>query len=124
MGLFDAVLIKNNHLAFHASISAAIRAARQHVGSNMKIEVEIPKPENVEEAIEAGADTILLDNFSVEQTSEAVRRCQGRVPLESSGGMTLENIRDYAATGVDIISVGALTHSPPAADIHLRITPG
>lgn len=123
MGLFDAILIKNNHLAFHESIPCAIRTAREHGGPGVRIEVEVPRPELVEEAIEAGADVILLDNFTVEQTREAVRRCRGRVPLESSGGITLETIRDYAEAGVDIISVGALTHSPPAADIHLRVIP-
>jgi nicotinate-nucleotide pyrophosphorylase (carboxylating) len=89
----------------------------------MPIEVEVTSPEGVEEAIQAGANVILLDNFTVEQTQDAVRRCDGRVPLESSGGITLETIRYYAEAGVDIISVGALTHSPPAADIHLRVTP-
>jgi nicotinate-nucleotide pyrophosphorylase (carboxylating) len=123
MGLFDAILIKNNHLAFYDSIAAAVRQARQHAGPAMPIEVEVPNPEGVEEAIEAGANVILLDNFTVEQTRDAVRRCQGRVPLESSGGITLKTIRDYAAAGVDIISVGALTHSASAADIHLRVTP-
>jgi nicotinate-nucleotide pyrophosphorylase (carboxylating) len=123
MGLFDAILIKNNHLAFYDSISAAVREARRHAGPAMQIEVEVPNPAGVEEAIEAGANMILLDNFTVEQTRDAVRRCRGRVPLESSGGITLDTIRDYAEAGVDIISVGALTHSPPAADIHLRVTP-
>jgi nicotinate-nucleotide pyrophosphorylase (carboxylating) len=123
MGLFDAILIKNNHLAFHGSIAVAVRMARQQAGPTMQIEVEVPSPENVEEAIQAGADVILLDNFTVEQTRDAVRRCRGRVALESSGGITLDTIRDYAEAGVDIISVGALTHSPPAADIHLRVTP-
>ena len=123
MGLFDAVLIKNNHLAFHDSIVSAVRAARAHAGRGFRIEVEIADPEGVDEAIQAGADAILLDNFSVEQTREAVRRCRGRVPLESSGGITLDTIREYAEAGVDIISVGALTHSPPAADIHLRVVP-
>ncbi|HET9943838.1 MAG TPA: carboxylating nicotinate-nucleotide diphosphorylase [Terriglobia bacterium] len=122
MGLFDAILIKNNHLAFHDSIAAAIAAARRHAGPSPKIEVEVTSPQDVDAAIQAGADAILLDNFTVEQTREAVRRSGGRVPLESSGGITLETIRDYAETGVDIISVGALTHSPPAADIHLRVT--
>jgi nicotinate-nucleotide pyrophosphorylase (carboxylating) len=124
MGLFDAILIKNNHLAFHESIPCAVRTARERAGANMRIEVEVPRPELVEEAIEAGADVILLDNFTIDQTRDAVRRCRGRVPLESSGGITLETIRDYAEAGVDIISVGALTHSPPAADIHLRVVPG
>jgi len=123
MGLFDAILIKNNHLAFHESIPCAIRKAREQAGPTIRIEVEVPGPEFVDDAIDAGADVILLDNFSVEQTREAVRRCAGRVPLETSGGITLETIRDYAAAGVDIISVGALTHSPPAADIHLRVLP-
>ena len=122
MGLFDAILIKNNHLAFHSSIAAAITSARQGAPS-MRIEVEVTLPESVEEAIQAGADRILLDNFTVEQTRDAVCRARGRVLLESSGGITLETVRDYAETGVDIISVGALTHSPPAADIHLRIVP-
>jgi nicotinate-nucleotide pyrophosphorylase (carboxylating) len=123
MGLFDAILIKNNHLAFHKSIAGAIRTAREGAGTDMRIEVEVPGPEYVEEAIQAGANVILLDNFSVDQTREAVRHCDGRVPLETSGGITLDNIRDYAEAGVDIISVGALTHSPPAADIHLRVSP-
>lgn len=123
MGLFDAVLIKNNHLVFHESIASAVHSVRDHVGRDLRIEVEVAGPEGVDEAIEAGADAILLDNFTLEQTRDAVRRCRGRVPLESSGGITLETIRDYAEAGVDIISVGALTHSPPAADIHLRVTP-
>ncbi len=89
----------------------------------MRIEVEVPGPERVEETIRAGADVILLDNFTVDQTRDAVRICAGRVPLESSGGITLQNIREYAEAGVDIISVGALTHSPPAADIHMQVLP-
>ena len=122
MGLFDAILIKNNHLAFHDSVAAAVRKAREHAGPRIPIEVEVPSPGLVEEAIRAGADRILLDNFTVEQTREAVCICAGRVPLESSGGITLQTIRDYAEAGVDIISVGALTHSPPAADIHLQVS--
>jgi nicotinate-nucleotide pyrophosphorylase (carboxylating) len=124
MGLFDAILIKNNHLVFHAAIAGAIRTAREQAGPTARIEVEVPGPEHVDEAIAAGADAILLDNFTIEQTKEAVRRCNGRAPLESSGGITLETIRSYAEAGVDVISVGALTHSPPAADIHLRVFPG
>jgi len=123
MGLFDAILIKNNHLAFHDSIGSAVRSARDHSGQSLRIEVEIARPDDVDEAIVAGADAILLDNFTVDQTREAVRQCRGRVPLETSGGITLETIREYAEAGVDIISVGALTHSPPAADIHLRVIP-
>lgn len=123
MGLFDAVLIKNNHIAFRCSIADAVTAARKHVGPGVRIEVEVPSPANVEEAISAGADSILLDNFSPAQVREAAEVCRGRVPLEASGGITLETIREFAEAGVDLISVGALTHSPPAADIHLRVTP-
>jgi nicotinate-nucleotide pyrophosphorylase (carboxylating) len=123
MGLFDAVLIKNNHLAFHISIACAIQEARRQLGHLMKIEVEVPGPDRVAEAIDAGANSILLDNFTPEETRQAVTICAGRVPLESSGGITLENIREYAEAGVDYISVGALTHSVTAADIHLRVMP-
>ena len=124
MGLYDAILIKNNHLAFHSSITAAVTAARKNAPGGLKVEVEIQSPDLVEEAIAVGADRILLDNFTVQQTRDAVCLCRKRVPLESSGGITLETVRDFAEAGVDIISVGALTHSPPAADIHLRVTPG
>ena len=123
MGLFDGVLIKNNHIAFHASVAAAVEEARRHLGHLVKIEVEVPGPECVAEAIDAGADALLLDNFTPDQTRCAVEICAGRVPLESSGGITLENIREFADAGVDYISVGALTHSAPAADIHLRVSP-
>lgn len=123
MGLFDAVLIKNNHVAFHASIGQAVAAARRHVGPGVEIEVEVPSPANVEEAIAAGADSILLDNFTPAQVREAAELCRGRVPLEASGGITLGTVRDFAEAGADLISVGALTHSAAAADIHLRVTP-
>ena len=123
VGLFDGVLIKNNHLEFHATVRAAIEAARRHVGHLLKIEVEVRDLKQLEDAIQAGADLILLDNFSPELTRQAVAACGGRVPLESSGGITLSNVRDFAAAGVDYISTGALTHSVTAADIHLRVTP-
>jgi nicotinate-nucleotide pyrophosphorylase (carboxylating) len=123
MGLFDAVLIKNNHLAFHKSLTETIEEARKNLGTSMKLEVEVANLEQLEEAIKARADVILLDNFTPDQTRHAVIQCGGRVPLESSGGITLENIRDYAVAGVDRISVGALTHSVIAADIHLRVIP-
>jgi nicotinate-nucleotide pyrophosphorylase (carboxylating) len=122
-GLFDGVLIKNNHLAFHASIRDALGEARRNLGHLCKLELEVRRPQDVAEAIEAGADVILLDNLTPEQTREAVLLAHGRVPLESSGGITLDNVRAYAEAGVDYISVGALTHSAPAADIHLRVTP-
>jgi nicotinate-nucleotide pyrophosphorylase (carboxylating) len=122
-GLFDGVLIKNNHLAFHSSVGDAIRHARARIGHLVKIEVEVPGVAGLEEAIAAGADLVLLDNFTPAETRKAVAVAAGRVPLESSGGMTLETVRAYAEAGVDYISVGALTHSSPAADIHLRVTP-
>ncbi len=123
MGLFDAVLIKNNHLAFHKSLSETLAEARCHLDPSMKLEVEVASLDQLDEAIHAKADVILLDNFTPDQTRHAVIQCGGRVPLESSGGITLENIRDYAVAGVDRISVGALTHSVLAADIHLRVIP-
>ena len=122
-GLFDGVLIKNNHLAFHSSPAHAIRAARRHLGHLVKIEIEVHYLDELLDVIEAGADVVLLDNFAPEQTRRAVELASGRVPLESSGGITLENVRAYAEAGVDYISVGALTHSVPAVDIHMRITP-
>ncbi len=121
VGLFDAVLIKNNHLVFQPSVTEAVRAARKRVNSSMKIEVEVRDLRELQEAIEGAADMILLDNFTAEQTRDAVEIVAGRVPLESSGGIGFVNIRGFAEAGVDFISVGALTHSVVAADIHLRV---
>ena len=123
MGLFDAVLIKNNHLAFHKSLTETVAQARRNLGGSATLEVEVAGLDQLDEAIHAKADVILLDNFTPVQTRHAVIQCGGRVPLESSGGITLENIREYAVAGVDRISVGALTHSVLAADIHLRVIP-
>jgi nicotinate-nucleotide pyrophosphorylase (carboxylating) len=123
MGLFDGVLIKNNHLAFHSSITKAMEEARRHVGHLVKIEVEVRSLDELKTALAAGADVILLDNFTPELTRKAVDLAAGRIPLESSGGITLDTVRSFAEAGVDYISVGALTHSVPAVDIHLRVTP-
>jgi nicotinate-nucleotide pyrophosphorylase (carboxylating) len=123
MGLFDGVLIKNNHLAFHPSVDAAIQAARSNLGHLVKIEVEVRNLDELRIAIEAGADVVLLDNFTPDDTREAVKLIAGRVPVESSGGITLETVRAFAEAGVDYISVGALTHSVSAVDIHLRVMP-
>ena len=123
MGLFDGVLIKNNHLAFHSSVDAAIRSAHTHLGHLVKLEVEVRSLEELRVALASGADVVLLDNFDPQQTREAVRLVDGRVPIESSGGITLETVRDFAEAGVDYISIGALTHSVPAVDIHLRVVP-
>lgn len=123
MGLFDGVLIKNNHLFFHSSVANALEEARRHLGHLVKIEVEVRSLDEVKTALTAGADVVLLDNFNPDQTRKAVEIVAGRVPIESSGGITLDTVRDFAETGVDYISIGALTHSVPAVDIHLRVTP-
>jgi nicotinate-nucleotide pyrophosphorylase (carboxylating) len=123
MGLFDGVLIKNNHIAFHPSVAQAVQQARRHLGHLVKIEVEVRDVQQLQTALDAGADVILLDNFDPAETRKAVALVGGRVPLESSGGVTLDTVRDFAEAGVDYISVGALTHSVPACDVHLRVTP-
>jgi nicotinate-nucleotide pyrophosphorylase (carboxylating) len=123
MGLFDGVLIKNNHLAFHTSVAHAIEQARRCLGHLVKVEVEVRDLGQLQPALAAGADVILLDNFNPAETRKAVDIVARRVPVESSGGITLDNVRDFADAGVDYISVGALTHSVPAVDIHLRVTP-
>ncbi len=121
-GVFDGVLIKNNHLIFHPSVAHAIQEARRNLGHLVKIEVEVRTLDELRTAVDGGADVILLDNFEAEQTRRAVEIVNGRIPLESSGGVTLETVCSFAEAGVDYISVGALTHSAPAADIHLRVT--
>ena len=123
IGLFDAILIKNNHLAFHANIAGAVRAARVAVGGSVPIEVEVSDLAELTEAVESNPDRILLDNFRVEDTRRAVTIVGGRIPLESSGGINLSNVGHFAAAGVDFVSVGALTHSVAAADIHLLVKP-
>lgn len=121
-GLFDAILIKNNHLEFHPDAGTAVALAREKAGP-MTLEVEVRDMNELESALGAGPDVIMLDNFTLELTSKAVEFVRGRVVLESSGGINLLNVRAYAEAGVDRISVGALTHSAPASDIHLRVSP-
>ncbi len=123
MGLFDLVLIKDNHLAAlrhepHTAIGAAVARARARF-PDLKVEVEADTPEQVQQALESGADIILLDNMDLEQLRTAVRWVSGKAQTEASGGVTLESVRRIAETGVDLISVGALTHSARAADIAL-----
>ncbi|TAN41373.1 MAG: carboxylating nicotinate-nucleotide diphosphorylase [Nitrospirae bacterium] len=119
-GLFDGILIKDNHIEEVGSITEAI--ARAKAGHHLaKIEVEVENLKELEEAIRAGADIIMLDNMSVPDMTEAVRQAAGRVTIEASGNMSLENVRSVADTGVDLISVGALTHSAVAADISMKI---
>jgi nicotinate-nucleotide pyrophosphorylase (carboxylating) len=100
-----------------------VEQARSHLGHLVKIEVEVRNIDELHSALKAGADVVLLDNFSPDETRKAVEIVAGRVPLESSGGITLDTVRQFAEAGVDYISMGALTHSAPAVDIHLRITP-
>ncbi len=120
-GLYDAVLIKNNHLAALGSIAAAIRQARAQAPHTTKIEVEVTDLAGLKEALAAGADIIMLDNMDEALMSEAARIAGGRVVLEASGSMSLERLPRVAATGVNFISMGRLTHSAPAVDLHLRL---
>jgi nicotinate-nucleotide pyrophosphorylase (carboxylating) len=121
-GLSDAVLIKENHISHAGGIAEAVRRARA-AAPDLPLEVEARALAEVDEALEAGAPWILLDNMSVPELREAVLRVGGRAKLEASGGITLETVRDAAATGVDFISVGALTHSAPALDLSLILEP-
>lgn len=120
-GLYDGVLIKNNHLAAVGSVTEAVRRAREKAHQLLKIEVEVSDLKGLEEALAAGADIIMLDNMEEAALAAAVKLAQGRAVLEASGGMTPERLPRVAATGVNYISMGALTHSAPAADIHLRL---
>jgi nicotinate-nucleotide pyrophosphorylase (carboxylating) len=117
--LSAGVLIKDNHIAACGGIRAAIERARAHAPHTLRIECEVDDLAGLDEAIVAGADIVLLDNFTPAQLRQAVKRARGRVMLEASGGVTLERIAAIAASGVDAISVGALTHSAPAVDIAL-----
>jgi nicotinate-nucleotide pyrophosphorylase (carboxylating) len=126
LDLSDGVLIKNNHIALAGGIVPALERALRNRRGEQPIEIEVRSPLELEEAIEHGAEAILLDNMPVDEVKRAVERCSHanrRIPLECSGGITLENVRAYAETGVDFISVGALTHSAPAADLSLRLAP-
>jgi nicotinate-nucleotide pyrophosphorylase (carboxylating) len=126
-GLDDGVLIKDNHVALAGGVGAAVERARRAVGHLHKIEVEVTNERELREALSSGADTLLLDNQTPEETARLVqiaRELAPQVLLESSGGITLENVRDYAAAGVDLISIGALTHSARAMDISFKIQPG
>ena len=118
-GLFDAVLIKDNHLAAHAGVGAAVQAARASIGHSVKVEVEIDDLSQLEEAIQAGAEAVLLDNMEPNRLREAVALADGRCLLEASGGITPRNVVDVAETGVDLISLGWLTHSAPQWDVSL-----
>jgi nicotinate-nucleotide pyrophosphorylase (carboxylating) len=120
MGLYDAVLIKENHIIAAGGIGHAVHAAR-HLHGDLLIEVEVENLEELSQAIEARADRIMLDNFDLPQMHEAVQRTAGRVPLEVSGNVDLQTIGEFARTGVDFISVGALTKHVRAIDLSLRL---
>jgi nicotinate-nucleotide pyrophosphorylase (carboxylating) len=120
VGLFDAILIKENHIAAAGGIAQAIELAREASPELADtLEVEVRNPEEIEQALAAGAPRLLLDNMSVEELSAAVAQVAGRAKLEASGNVTLQNLRERALTGVDYISMGALTHSAPALDLSL-----
>jgi len=126
-GLYDGVLVKDNHIALTRGLGLplveAVRALKAKVPHTMRVEVEASDLAKVREALEAGADAILLDNMSADEIKAAVKLVGGRAILEASGGITLENVRGIAETGVDLISVGAITHSAPSLDISLEIEP-
>ena len=119
MALYDAVLIKENHVSAAGGITSAVSRARQSVPHTQKIEVEVRDQAEVTEALDAGADILLLDNMSTEELKAAVKLIDGRAVTEASGGVNLETIREIAETGVQLISVGALTHSYHAVDISM-----
>jgi nicotinate-nucleotide pyrophosphorylase (carboxylating) len=120
-GLYDAVMIKDNHIAGAGSITSAVDKVRQYVGHMVKIEVEAETMSQVEEALAAKVDVIMLDNMTIEEMKEAVKRIGGKALSEASGGITPDNVREVALTGVDMISLGWLTHSVKALDISLEI---
>jgi nicotinate-nucleotide pyrophosphorylase (carboxylating) len=120
-GLYDGVLIKENHIAAAGGITRAINSARAYIPHTLKIEIETETISQVEEALAAGAEIIMLDNMDLETMRQAVFMVNGRALLEASGGVSLETVRDIAETGVDIISVGALTHSARAMDISMLL---
>jgi len=121
-GLFDAILIKENHIAAAGGVAPAVQQARA-AHPELPLEVEVRNPEEIEQALAAGAPRLLLDNMDPEQLRAAVAQVGGRAELEASGGITLETVRAHAVEGLDFISVGALTHSAPALDLSLILEP-
>ncbi|MBI5211798.1 MAG: nicotinate-nucleotide diphosphorylase (carboxylating), partial [Nitrospirae bacterium] len=119
-GLYDGILIKDNHIKIAGGVGKAVGLAKdaRHL---LKIEVEVKTLDELKEAVDAGADVIMLDNMSLDDMKKAVNIAKGRAVIEASGNVSLENIRGIAETGVDIISIGALTHSPRAVDISMKI---
>jgi nicotinate-nucleotide pyrophosphorylase (carboxylating) len=123
-GLDDGILIKENHITAAGGVAAAVHAARAGAPHTVKVEIECTNMAEIDAALGAAADAILLDNMTVEQIRAAVRHIAGRVAVEASGGVTLDNVRAIAECGVDLISVGALTHSVAAIDLSMRLIVG
>ena len=119
--LYDGILIKDNHIAVAGGISAAVQAVKKRSSHLMKIEVEVTTMDQVDQALAAGADVIMLDNMSCANMAEAVTRIHGQALVEASGNVSLETLKDIAATGVDVISCGALTHHAVSVDLSMRI---
>ena len=122
-GLYDAILIKDNHIVAAGGIGPALQRARAHAGHMVKIEIEVTTLAELEEALAHAPDAVLLDNMPVALLAQAVKTVAGRAVTEASGGVTLETVRDIAQTGVDLISVGALTHSAPNLDVGFDFAP-
>jgi nicotinate-nucleotide pyrophosphorylase (carboxylating) len=122
-GLDDGILIKDTHLALAGGIAESVRRAKSRSGHLVKVEVEVSTVDGAREAVDAGADIVLLDNMSLNDIRSSLAAIKGRAIVEASGGITLATVREVAALGVDCISVGALTHSAPAADLHLELWP-
>jgi nicotinate-nucleotide pyrophosphorylase (carboxylating) len=122
-GLFDAVLIKDNHIVAAGGVGAALQRARAHAGHMVKVEIEVTSLDELDDALQLDPDAVLLDNMPLEMLKTAVAEVAGRVITEASGGVNLETVRAIAETGVDHISVGALTHSAPVLDIGLDFDP-
>lgn len=123
IGLFDMILIKDNHVDFAGGIPQAVAAAKKYLaetGRDLKIEVEVRNTDEIKQALEANVDRIMLDNFTPERTAEAVKLINGQTEIESSGGITIDTLRAYGETGVDFISVGALTHSVKGLDMSFK----
>ncbi len=123
IGLFDMILIKDNHVDFAGGIPQAVAAAKKYckeTGRDLKIELEVRNTEEIKQALEAGVDRIMLDNFTPERTREAVELINGKTETESSGGITIDTLRQYGEAGVDYISVGALTHSVKGLDMSFK----
>jgi nicotinate-nucleotide pyrophosphorylase (carboxylating) len=124
MGLFDGILLKDNHIAWAGGVELAVKAARANAPEGLRIQVEVESEAEAVTAVDAGADFLLLDNFELDELRRTALRLRGRALLEASGGVTLVNVRQIAETGVQRISVGALTHSAAGADVAMEIARG